>query len=96
MTSPATLLTPIRMGAFHAVNRVAMAPMTNKQSAEDGTLSGAEIDWIAQRAEGGFGVVITGAWAVAARGACTRLSTSSPSASSAGGSRPPQLSGSCS
>jgi 2,4-dienoyl-CoA reductase-like NADH-dependent reductase (Old Yellow Enzyme family) len=57
---------PIRVGAFTAANRLAVAPMTNKQSGQDGTLSEIEIAWLAQRADGGFGIVITGAWAVTA------------------------------
>jgi 2,4-dienoyl-CoA reductase-like NADH-dependent reductase (Old Yellow Enzyme family) len=66
--APSPLLTPIALGQARAVNRVAMAPMTNKQSHEDGRLSPAEIEWLGQRAEGGFGVVITGGWAVAPEG----------------------------
>jgi 2,4-dienoyl-CoA reductase-like NADH-dependent reductase (Old Yellow Enzyme family) len=46
------------------VNRIAMAPMTNKQSGADGTLSQTEIDWLARRASGGFGLIITGGYAV--------------------------------
>jgi 2,4-dienoyl-CoA reductase-like NADH-dependent reductase (Old Yellow Enzyme family) len=42
--------------------------MTNKQSSETGELSDAEIEWLALRARGGFGLVITGGWAVAPEG----------------------------
>lgn len=42
-------------------NRTVLAAMTNKQSAEDGTLSAAEIRWLARRAAGGFGIVTTAA-----------------------------------
>ena len=42
-------------------NRSVLAAMTNKQSAEDGTLSPAEIQWLAKRAAGGFGIVTTAA-----------------------------------
>jgi 2,4-dienoyl-CoA reductase-like NADH-dependent reductase (Old Yellow Enzyme family) len=42
-------------------NRAVLAAMTNKQSADDGTLSDAEIGWLLRRAEGGFGVVTTAA-----------------------------------
>jgi len=42
-----------------SVNRIALAPMTNKQSNEDGTLSDNEYKWLVRRAEGGFGMVIT-------------------------------------
>ncbi|MCU1473034.1 NADH:flavin oxidoreductase [Amnibacterium sp.] len=62
------LTRPIRLGSQRAINRIVMAPMTNKQSHEDGTLSAAEVDWLGMRADGGFGVVITGAWAVAPEG----------------------------
>uniref|UniRef100_B0T6P7 NADH:flavin oxidoreductase/NADH oxidase n=1 Tax=Caulobacter sp. (strain K31) TaxID=366602 RepID=B0T6P7_CAUSK len=36
-----------------------LAPMTNKQSHEDGVASNAEIDWLARCAQGGFGMVQT-------------------------------------
>lgn len=62
------LTAPITLGSVTAANRIALAPMTNKQSHPDGTLSGAEIAWLAQRARGGFGTVITGAYAVAPEG----------------------------
>jgi len=40
-----------------APNRVWLAPMTNKQSHADGTLSDDELRWLVARAEGGFGVI---------------------------------------
>ena len=40
-----------------APNRVWLAPMTNKQSHADGTLSDDELHWLVARAEGGFGVI---------------------------------------
>lgn len=40
-------------------NRIALAPMTNQQSEEDGTLSADEIEWLTARARGGFGMVTT-------------------------------------
>lgn len=40
-------------------NRYALAPMINKQSHDDGTLSDAEYDWLVVRGRGGFGVVKT-------------------------------------
>lgn len=64
----ALLTTPIRIGGQRAANRIAMAPMTNKQSHADGTLSSAEIDWLGMRADGGFGLVITGGYTVAPEG----------------------------
>lgn len=42
-----------------SVNRVVLAPMTNKQSNPDGTLSDNEYNWLVRRAKGGFGMVIT-------------------------------------
>lgn len=52
--SPFTL----RSGAVLA-NRVALAPLTNQQSAEDGTLSDDEKRWLLRRAHGGFALVST-------------------------------------
>ena len=40
-------------------NRFALAPMTNRQSATDGTLAEDELDWLVRRAHGGFGLVMT-------------------------------------
>jgi 2,4-dienoyl-CoA reductase-like NADH-dependent reductase (Old Yellow Enzyme family) len=40
-------------------NRYALAPMTNKQSHHDGTLSDDEYQWLVARGRGGFGVVKT-------------------------------------
>ena len=40
-------------------NRYALAPMTNKQSHDDGTLSDTEYRWLVARGRGGFGVVKT-------------------------------------
>ena len=47
-----------RNGAASA-NRVALAPMTNGQSHDDGTLGDDELHWLLRRAEGGFGIVMT-------------------------------------
>lgn len=47
-----------RCGA-RAKNRVALAPMTNCQSRDDGSLGEDELRWLARRARGGFGVVST-------------------------------------
>ena len=41
-------------------NRFMLAPLTNQQSNEDGTLSEAEYRWLTMRAEGGFGLVYRG------------------------------------
>ncbi|MGB0431740.1 MAG: NADH:flavin oxidoreductase [Bacteroidia bacterium] len=40
-------------------NRFMLAPLTNHQSREDGTLSDDEYHWLTKRAEGGFGMVTT-------------------------------------
>src|SRR3954466_3790815 len=40
-------------------NRYALAPMTNKQSHHDGTLSDDEYQWLVARGRGGFAVVKT-------------------------------------
>lgn len=49
-------------------NRLALAPLTNKQSHGDGTLSDAEREWLVARARGGFGLVMTCAAYVAPEG----------------------------
>lgn len=40
-------------------NRFMLAPLTNEQSHEDGTLSEEEFRWLTMRAQGGFGLVMT-------------------------------------
>ena len=40
-------------------NRIALAPLTNLHSHEDGTLSDDEYVWLVSRAKGGFGMIIT-------------------------------------
>lgn len=49
-------------------NRFMLAPMTNRQSHEDGRLSEDELNWLAMRAEGGFGLTMTCASHVQANG----------------------------
>jgi 2,4-dienoyl-CoA reductase-like NADH-dependent reductase (Old Yellow Enzyme family) len=49
-------------------NRFMLAPMTNTQSHEDGTLSEEEFHWLTMRAEGGFGLTMTCASHVQANG----------------------------
>lgn len=49
-------------------NRFMLAPLTNLQSNEDGTLSDDEYRWLTMRAEGGFGVTMTCASHVQAAG----------------------------
>ena len=54
------LLQPWTFGSAHiSRNRIALAPMTNQQSFDDGRLSPAELEWLRMRAEGGFGMVLT-------------------------------------
>jgi len=49
-------------------NRMMLAPLTNLQSHDDGTLSEDEFDWLVKRADGGFGLVMTCAASVHAFG----------------------------
>lgn len=49
-------------------NRLALAPLTNKQSHLDGSLSDDEIRWLVARARGGMGMVMTAAAFVARSG----------------------------
>jgi 2,4-dienoyl-CoA reductase-like NADH-dependent reductase (Old Yellow Enzyme family) len=51
-----------------AANRFALAPLTNTQSRDDGTLSDDEFRWLTLRARGGFGVTMTCAAHVQAQG----------------------------
>ncbi len=43
----------------HMHNRFMLAPMTNSQSHDDGTLSDDEYQWLVMRAKGGFGATMT-------------------------------------
>ena len=49
-------------------NRIALAPLTNWQSHDDGTLGEDEYHWLTMRARGGFGMVMTCAAHVQANG----------------------------
>jgi len=49
-------------------NRFMLAPLTNTQSHDDGTLSDDEFNWLRMRAKGGFGLVMTCASHVQVRG----------------------------
>lgn len=40
-------------------NKFMLAPLTNEQSHEDGSLSDEEFHWLVKRAEGGFGITMT-------------------------------------
>lgn len=64
-----TLLDPLTFpGGTVAKNRIALAPLTNQQSHDDGALSDDELRWLELRAEGGFGIVETCAAHVALDG----------------------------
>ncbi|MHC5028066.1 MAG: NADH:flavin oxidoreductase [Planctomycetota bacterium] len=67
MTNPLLAPMAFRNGRT-APNRAWVAPMTNKASHDDGTLSDDELGFLAARAEGGFGVVETCASHVSADG----------------------------
>ncbi|CAI8375004.1 MAG: NADH oxidase [Hyphomonas sp. TMED17] len=49
-------------------NRFMLAPLTNQQSYPDGILSDDEFNWLTKRAEGDFGLTMTCASAIRARG----------------------------
>ncbi|WP_438001076.1 NADH:flavin oxidoreductase [Sorangium sp. So ce185] len=67
MTSP--LLSPFSFpNGLTARNRVWLAPLTNGQSHDDGSLGDDELRWLSCRAQGGFGVVETCAAHVAEDG----------------------------
>jgi 2,4-dienoyl-CoA reductase-like NADH-dependent reductase (Old Yellow Enzyme family) len=42
-----------------SANRIVLAPMTNLQSNDDGTLGDDEYTWLTRRAKEGFGIIIT-------------------------------------
>ena len=71
MTAPTDPSSPVRFRCgVTAPNRFMLAPLTNKQSADDGTLSDEELRWLRLRAKGGFGIVMTCATSVQATGRC--------------------------
>lgn len=56
----ATLFDEVRFAHGPAMsNRFMLAPLTNSQSNDDGTLSDDEHHWLTMRAEGGFGLTMT-------------------------------------
>ncbi|EAR08051.1 NADH:flavin oxidoreductase [Reinekea blandensis] len=64
-----SLFTPLELPNGRVLpNRFMLAPMTNKQSHEDGTLSDEELHWLTMRAKGGFGATMTCAANVQANG----------------------------
>jgi len=55
-----SLFTPLAFPRGPAMkNRFMLAPMTNQQSAEDGTLTEDELHWLKVRAEGGYAHIVT-------------------------------------
>jgi len=58
---------PLKCGAT-LKNRFVLAPLTNTQSHDDGTLSEDEFHWLTMRAQGGFGLTMTCASHVQAQG----------------------------
>jgi 2,4-dienoyl-CoA reductase-like NADH-dependent reductase (Old Yellow Enzyme family) len=64
-----SLFQPLRFASGHSMNnRFMVAPMTNTQSHDDGTLSEDEYKWLTLRAKGGFGLTMTCASHVVANG----------------------------
>lgn len=61
MTATANpMFTPLQLAHGPAIsNRLMLAPLTNMQSHDDGTLSDDELNWLAMRARGGFGLTMT-------------------------------------
>jgi len=55
------LLTPFTFpkSGLRSINRIALAPLTNLQSNDDGTLGEDEYKWLTRRAKEGFGIIIT-------------------------------------
>ena len=49
-------------------NRIVLAAMTNKQSHDNGIISKKEIEWLVERAKGGFGIITTAATHVSKEG----------------------------
>ena len=67
--STARLFEPLPLARGPAMkNRLMLAPLTNTQSHADGKLSDDEYRWLTMRAEGGFGLTMTCAAHVQARG----------------------------
>ena len=64
-----TLMEPMSLPCGATMpNRLALAPLTNQQSHDDGTLSDDEFRWLTMRAQGGFGLTMTCAASVMAEG----------------------------
>jgi 2,4-dienoyl-CoA reductase-like NADH-dependent reductase (Old Yellow Enzyme family) len=69
VSAVANLFEPLALACGAAMkNRFMLAPLTNCQSHDDGTLSDDEFRWLTRRAQGGFGLTMTCASHVQARG----------------------------
>ena len=69
MTNHGTLFSPLQFRHGPPMpNRFMLAPMTNRQSNDDGTASRTEMEWLASRAAGGFGHIVTTSTSVAENG----------------------------
>ena len=56
----ASLFEPLPLPRGPAMkNRFLLAPMTNQQARDDGTLTDDELNWLRMRAEGDFSLVMT-------------------------------------
>jgi 2,4-dienoyl-CoA reductase-like NADH-dependent reductase (Old Yellow Enzyme family) len=62
------LLDPTSLGNLHLKNGFFVAPMTTYSSIDDGTIAPDELPYLARRAQGGFGAIITAACYVHASG----------------------------
>jgi 2,4-dienoyl-CoA reductase-like NADH-dependent reductase (Old Yellow Enzyme family) len=70
---PSSLSDPLTLTRGPAwANRIALAPLTNTQSHDDGTLSDDELAWLTARGRGGFGLTMTCAAHVSAAGQAWR------------------------
>lgn len=65
---PVSVFDPISLGRWKSRNRFVLAPMTTYSSQDDGVISADEIPYLARRAAGGFGIVMTAACCVHPRG----------------------------
>lgn len=64
-----SMFSPLPLPGGHILrNRLMLAPLTTQQSYPDGRVSPADRTWLAMRAKGGFGLVVTAAAAVSANG----------------------------
>lgn len=64
------LLSPIRIGTMEVKNRFVMPPMGSSLAAPDGTLNERYVQYMAERARGGFGLVMMEVTAIDKNGIC--------------------------